>query len=459
MLILLGAHLAEHHGIDDLQMRRIGGKRQMNPVVVELAVRRRTEMILDVAGALDRVGIGRAALEFMKQRAMRLAHHLGQHVQASAMRHAHHDFLHPEIAAALDDLFQRRDQRFGAVQTKPLGAGEFQIAEFLKTLGLDQFHQDGATFLAGKTDFLVRALDALLNPCLLRGVRNMHELDAERLAVGALADRDDLAQRGVFHAQHMIEEDLAVEIAVDETVGARIEFLAIARRLDPERVELGVKMAAHAIGPDQHQRAHRIARRLMDVGRRQLGALGLRLGGELGSDRLFNLRPVAVERGGQLVAGRQRPVVPAPGRSFGVLQDVARLIFQAPEKLLPFCVDGSRVFPAASIAGVWGAASPLPPEMIAPAWPMRRPGGAVTPAMKPTIGFLRPRLASSLRNGAASSSAEPPISPIITIEVVLGSARNISSTSMNSVPLTGSPPIPTAVVWPRPSWVVWNTAS
>jgi len=27
-----------------------------------------------------------------------------------------------------------------------------------------------------------------------------------------------------FHAQHMIEEDLAVEIAVDETVGARIEF-------------------------------------------------------------------------------------------------------------------------------------------------------------------------------------------------------------------------------------------
>src|SRR3978361_1074676 len=55
--------------------------------------------------------------------------------------------------------------------------------------------------------------------------------------------------------------------------------------------------------------------------------------------------------------------------------------------------------------------------------------------------------------------ADPPFSPIMTIEVVLGSARNISSTSMNSVPLTGSPPMPTAVVWPRPSWVVWNTAS
>ena len=45
------------------------------------------------------------------------------------------------------------------------------------------------------------------------------------------------------------------------------------------------------------------------------------------------------------------------------------------------------------------------------------------------------------------------------IEVVFGSAINMSSTSMNSVPLTGSPPMPTAVVWPRPSFVVWNTAS
>ncbi len=31
---------------------------------------------------------------------------------------------------------------------------------------------------------------------------------------------------------------------------------------------------------------------------------------------------------------------------------------------------------------IFSAAVPLPPEMIAPAWPMRRPGGAVWPAMK-----------------------------------------------------------------------------
>ena len=44
------------------------------------------------------------------------------------------------------------------------------------------------------------------------------------------------------------------------------------------------------------------------------------------------------------------------------------------------------------------------------------PGGAVRPAMKPAIGLLRPRFASSWRNCAASSSAEPPISPIMMID-------------------------------------------
>src|SRR5260370_35655307 len=136
----------------------------------------------------------------MKQRAMRLAHHLRQYVQASAMRHAQHDFLYAKIAAALDDLFKRRNQRFTAVQTEPLGAGEFEIAEFLEAFGLDQLRQDGAPALAGKTDFLVRALDALLNPGLLRGVRDVHELEPERLAVGPFADRDDFPQFRLFHA-------------------------------------------------------------------------------------------------------------------------------------------------------------------------------------------------------------------------------------------------------------------
>src|ERR1700754_2316179 len=127
----------------------------------------------------------------MEQCAVRLAHHLGQHVEATAMRHAHHDFLYAEIAAALDDLLERGNQRLGTVEAEALGAGELDVAEFLKTFGLDQLVEDGAAALAGKTDLLVRSLDALLDPPLVRGIGDVHELDAERLAVGALADRND----------------------------------------------------------------------------------------------------------------------------------------------------------------------------------------------------------------------------------------------------------------------------
>src|SRR5690606_27970429 len=90
----------------------------------------------------------------------------------------------------------------------------------------------------------------------------------------------------------------------------------------------------------------------------------------------------------------------------------------------------ATTMPADFIASILSSAPPLPPEMMAPAWPMRRPVGAVRPAMKPTTGFFR---FSRRRNSAASSSALPPISPIITIDSVAGSARNISRQSMKLV--------------------------
>ena len=92
-------------------------------------------------------------------------------------------------------------------------------------------------------------------------------------------------------------------------------------------------------------------------------------------------------------------------------------------------------------------AVPEPPEMIAPAWPIRLPSGAVRPAMKAAIGT--PRRCSAAQ-AAASSSAEPPISPMSTIASVSASAANSLRTSRKVVPMIGSPPIPTQVDWPMP---------
>src|SRR5271169_3262362 len=117
--------------------------------------------------------------------------------------------------------------------------------------------------------------------------------------------------------------------------------------------------------------------------------------------------------------------------------------------------DFATLRPAFSMAAIFSAAVPLPPEIIAPAWPMRRPGGAVCPAINPTTGFF----ICILTNSAAVSSALPPISPIMITASVCGSRLNKSSASTKLVPISGSPPMPIAVDCPMPRCVSWCTAS
>ena len=100
--------------------------------------------------------------------------------------------------------------------------------------------------------------------------------------------------------------------------------------------------------------------------------------------------------------------------------------------------------PAASSASILACAVPFDPEMIAPAWPIFLPGGAVTPAMYDTTGF---DISLPMYSAARSSSA-PPISPIMMTALVSGSASNAERQSMKPVPGTGSPPMPTQVVTP-----------
>ena len=117
----------------------------------------------------------------------------------------------------------------------------------------------------------------------------------------------------------------------------------------------------------------------------------------------------------------------------------------------------TTLIPLASRHAILDLASPFPPEMMAPAWPILLPGGAVYPAMKLTIGKFLLLLADN--HSAACSSASPPISPIMMIPSVSGSITNLLRTSMKLVPLKGSPPMPTTVDCPSLKWEVWSTAS
>ena len=116
---------------------------------------------------------------------------------------------------------------------------------------------------------------------------------------------------------------------------------------------------------------------------------------------------------------------------------------------------GTIKAPAFSKDLTFDDASASVPVIIAPACPIRLPGGAVWPTISDITGFVT----SDSINYAASCSLVPPISPIITIASVELSFSNKLSTSTKSDPLTGSPPIPTQVDCPMPNGVNWPTAS
>src|SRR3546814_1631204 len=103
-------------------MTRVRVERQMNVMAVELAVGGSSEVILDVARALNPLGVRRVTGEFREDCALQLAHHVRKHVQPAAMRHADDDLLDPELRAAFENLIDGRVIGLAALSADSLGA-------------------------------------------------------------------------------------------------------------------------------------------------------------------------------------------------------------------------------------------------------------------------------------------------------------------------------------------------
>ncbi len=339
---LLGARLAQDDRVDDLEVRRVGGQRQVDLVAVELTVRRGAHVVFDVARPFDVRRHGRTALELVEDGLVGLAHDRGQGVQAAAVRHAEDDLVDAQGAAALDHLLQRRDHGLAAVQAEALGAGETLVQEALEALGLDQLLEDGQLAFLGEGVLLelVRAFEALLQPGLLVRLGDVHELHADVAAVGALQDLQHLADRAGLQAQDAVQEDRAIHVGGGEAVELGRQLRVLDRRLDAQRVEVGLQVAAHAIGADQHQSADGIvgggahvggrngARGVSNRSGRARAGLARGLGIDLGGG------PAAVEHGGFL--GRLGSARTAPGAGGGRLLHQVGVVLQLIEEGAPF---------------------------------------------------------------------------------------------------------------------------
>ena len=260
-LVHAGPGHALDHRVDRLEVRRVGGQadRQLGPAAADERALL-AQVVLDVAGALDRVGV-HVALELAEQLVERLADDVGQHVEAAAVRHAQVGGVHAVVGGFLEQGVEDRDQRLGTFETEALLAEVLGGQELLEGLGRVEPSQDVALVL--DVDPGAATLHLLLDPALLRRLLDVAELDADRAAVRVAQHVEQVPEPLTGHpADRRVDavlaagQELAVEVPDGQPVGGGIELGVHLGGLGRERVEVRDQVTAHAVHVDQGGHLH-----------------------------------------------------------------------------------------------------------------------------------------------------------------------------------------------------------
>ncbi len=196
-------------------------------------------MVLDVARSADIIGGHRSAVKFMEDVVIGFAHHRREDVEAPAMRHADDDLFDAERAAALDDLFERGNRRFCAVEaeafcpvylvwrkfSKPSASVSFLRIAILPS-GVNEISLSLPSMRCWIQDFLL-------------GIRHVHELDGERPAISPLQDRENFAQRRRLKAKNAVDVDRPIRCRPRKSVCRWVEFRVTGFLRLLQRVEVG----------------------------------------------------------------------------------------------------------------------------------------------------------------------------------------------------------------------------
>ena len=210
-------------------------------------------MVFDIPGPMpgDLVVL---ALELREQLRRTLAEDIDQHIEATAMRHADDNLPRRGPPGALDQLIQQWDQAVRTLQRKALLADIAGMQVLLQATRSDQALQHVQTRLLWQLDLAMVQFDALLQPALLRGIGDVHVLEADGAAIGAVERRQQVLQhhprRGAAKRTNVI---LAFQIHGVEPMKFRRQIGRARAWIQVQRVEVGRQVTTKPIGVDQLQ--------------------------------------------------------------------------------------------------------------------------------------------------------------------------------------------------------------
>ena len=248
LAILLRPHNALKHAIDGLEVRRVGG--EVDGDLVALRAGKSAlcaEVILHIARSLHGTRILRA-FELSEDLAVGLTRDVGEHVEATTMRHSDGDLVEVRLCGSPQQGIQERDGGFSAFEAEAFLADVLGLQECLEGLGLIELAQDAQLFVFGW--LRVDLFHVLLDPGPLGRVLNVHVLNTERAAVGVAQHAEDLAEEcGGFPAESAGHE-LAVEVPEGEAVTGDLE-VGMGALFVFQRVDVRHEVSAHAERVDE----------------------------------------------------------------------------------------------------------------------------------------------------------------------------------------------------------------
>ena len=254
--LLPGAHRTLHHRVHHFEMRGVERERHVDVAALRAQVGGESLVVLDVAGTgeVRRVVL---ALELREQRGRRLAEHVDEHIEATAVRHADDELFGTERTAGLDHIVEQRDQRITAFEREAFLADVLRVQVTLEPFGSGELPEDVAALFGRESMVDLPRLEFVLEPQPLIGVRDMRELGSHRTAVGALQHRDDLAQRAALRdiGDPAAREEAAIEVRFVQTEVGQFEDPRPLAPRETERIELRDQVTA--VGVDLDEARHR----------------------------------------------------------------------------------------------------------------------------------------------------------------------------------------------------------
>ena len=221
--VLPGPHAADRHRIHKFQMARVEAEREVHAAAVGGAVVGGvTEVILHVATAHVqlRIHVGKLTEDPLRT----LPHDVREHVETAAMRHRQHDVADILRCSPFDRHLHQRDQTLRSLQREALGTEKPLLDELLEDRRGRHLPVDPQLLLAIELDAILTPLHPHLQPLPHPQVVHVHELHADRPAVGVAEPLDDLPQRHRLRPLDRVGGERPIHVGFGEVVKLRIEF-------------------------------------------------------------------------------------------------------------------------------------------------------------------------------------------------------------------------------------------